>query len=59
MHGIPIAIKDNIDTTAMPTTGGNPVFAAVRPERDATVVTRLERAGAIIFLKTNLDELAA
>ena len=57
LHGIPIAIKDNIDTTAMPTTGGNPVFAAVRPERDA-VVTRLERAGAIIFLKTNLDELA-
>ncbi len=58
LHGIPIAIKDNIDTTAMPTTGGNPVFAAVGPARDATVVARLERAGAIIFLKTNLDELA-
>ena len=42
----------------MPTTGGNPVFAAVGPARDATVVARLERAGAIIFLKTNLDELA-
>jgi amidase len=58
LHGIPIAIKDNIDTTTMPTSGGNPVFAAVRPERDATVVARLERAGAIVFLKTNLDELA-
>ena len=58
LHGIPLAIKDNIDTTAMPTTGGNPVFAAVVPARDATVVARLERAGAIIFLKTNLDELA-
>jgi amidase len=58
LHGIPIAIKDNIDTTAMPTTGGNPVFAAIGPARDASVVARLERAGAIIFLKTNLDELA-
>ena len=58
LHGIPIAIKDNIDTTTMPTSGGNPVFAAVGPARDATVVVRLERAGAIIFLKTNLDELA-
>jgi Asp-tRNA(Asn)/Glu-tRNA(Gln) amidotransferase A subunit family amidase len=58
LHGIPLAIKDNIDTTAMPTTGGNAVFAAVAPARDATVVTRLEQAGAIIFLKTNLDELA-
>jgi Asp-tRNA(Asn)/Glu-tRNA(Gln) amidotransferase A subunit family amidase len=58
LHGIPIAVKDNIDTTAMPTTGGNPVFAAVAPTRDATVLERLERAGAIIFVKTNLDELA-
>jgi Asp-tRNA(Asn)/Glu-tRNA(Gln) amidotransferase A subunit family amidase len=58
LHGIPLAIKDNIDTTSMPTTGGNPVFAAVAPARDATVVAKLEQAGAIIFLKTNLDELA-
>lgn len=58
LHGIPLAIKDNIDTVAMPTTGGNVLFASMAPGRDATVVERLERAGAIIFVKTNLDELA-
>jgi Asp-tRNA(Asn)/Glu-tRNA(Gln) amidotransferase A subunit family amidase len=58
LHGIPIAIKDNIDVTEMPSTGGSVVFAGSHPSRDAAVVERLRRAGAIIFLKTNMDEWA-
>ena len=58
LHGIPIAVKDNIDTHDLPTTGGSTVFAGSVPARDARVVERLRQAGAIIFLKTNLDELA-
>ncbi len=58
LHGIPIAVKDNIDTTDMPATGGNEVFAGSRPAVDATVIQRLRQAGAIVFVKTNMDELA-
>jgi len=58
LHGIPLAVKDNIDTVDMPTTGGNAVFAEKGPARNATVVERLIRAGAIVLMKTNLDELA-
>ena len=58
LHGIPIAIKDNIDFGGMPTTGGNETFAGSYPARDATVIQKLRDAGAIIIAKTNLDELA-
>jgi Asp-tRNA(Asn)/Glu-tRNA(Gln) amidotransferase A subunit family amidase len=58
LHGIPIAVKDNIDVTEMPTTGGSTVFAGSYPAHDATVVRRLRQAGAIILVKTNMDELA-
>jgi amidase len=58
LHGIPIAVKDNIDVAGMPTTGGNVVFAGSVPARDATIIERLRRAGAVILMKTNLDELA-
>src|SRR5262245_32585633 len=58
LHGIPVAVKDNVDTSDMPTTGGNPVFAGSFPARDATIVQRLRQAGAIVLVKTNLDELA-
>jgi amidase len=58
LHGIPIAVKDNIDTDDLPTTGGNVMFAGSVPPRDARVVEKLRQAGAIIFVKTNLDELA-
>lgn len=57
LAGIPIAIKDLFDTTSLPTTyGGRHTWPA--PTADATVVTRLRRAGAIILGKTNLHEYA-
>ena len=58
LHGIPIAVKDNIDAVGMPTTGGNAVFANSHAPSDATVIQRLREAGAIIFIKTNMDEMA-
>jgi amidase len=58
LHGIPIAIKDNVDAVDMPSTGGSLAFAGSHPARDATVIKRLREAGAIIFVKTNMDELA-
>ena len=58
LHGIPIAVKDNIDTADMPTTAGNEVFAGSRPAVDATVIEKLKRAGALILVKTNMDEMA-
>jgi amidase len=58
LHGIPVAVKDNVDVAGLPTTGGNLTFAASRPARDATVVRRLREAGAIVIAKTNMDELA-
>ena len=58
LHGIPIAVKDNIDTADLPTTGGSTVFANSLPARDARVIERLRAAGAIVLIKTNLDELA-
>jgi Asp-tRNA(Asn)/Glu-tRNA(Gln) amidotransferase A subunit family amidase len=58
LHGIPIAIKDNIDVVDMPSTGGNAAFAGATPPRDATATRRLRDAGAILFIKTNMDEMA-
>ena len=59
LHGIPVAIKDNIDTVGMPTTGGTPTLAGAAPSADAHVIRKLRDAGAIIIVKTNMDELAA
>ncbi|MBN7796216.1 amidase family protein [Parahaliea mediterranea] len=58
LHGIPIALKDNIHTTDLPTTGGAMAFAGYTPPYEATLVTRLREAGAIIIAKTTLTELA-
>ena len=58
LHGIPIAVKDIINTNFMPTTGGALAFAGYTPPYNATVVTNLRAAGAIIIAKTVLTELA-
>ncbi len=57
LFGIPFAVKDNIDVAGMPTTAACPVFAYT-PDRSATVVERLQAAGAILVGKTNLDQFA-
>jgi amidase len=58
LHGIPIALKDNIQTTDMPTTGGALVFNGLIPPYEATLTHNLREAGAIIIAKTTLIELA-
>jgi amidase len=58
LHGIPVALKDNIHTTNMPTTGGALAFAELIPPYEATVTKNLRDAGAIILAKTQLTELA-
>lgn len=58
LHGIPIAIKDNVDVKDVASAGGCEAFAGALPLRDATIVERLRQAGAIPFIKTNMDELA-
>ena len=58
LHGIPIAIKDNIHTTDMPTTGGAVAFEGYRPPYEATVTRNLRAAGAVIMAKTVMTELA-
>lgn len=57
LHGVPFAVKDNIDVAGLPTTAACPAFAYV-PDRDATVVEKLRAAGAIVIGKTNLDQFA-
>jgi allophanate hydrolase len=57
LHGVPVAVKDNIDVAGMPTTAGCPAYAYT-PGRDATVIARLKAAGALIVGKTNLDQFA-
>ena len=56
--GIPILLKDNIDTTDADTTAGSIALAGNRPPHDAFLVTRLRAAGAVILGKTNLSEFA-
>jgi amidase len=58
LHGIPIALKDNIQTSDLRTTGGALAFEALIPPYDATLRKNLTEAGAIIIAKTGLTELA-
>jgi amidase len=58
LHGLPVTIKDTIDTKGLRTTSGSRLRAEHVPERDATVVARLKAAGAIILAKTNTPEMA-
>lgn len=58
LHGIPVAIKDIIDTGDMPTEYGSPIYAGHRPRADAACVTLLKNAGAVIMGKTVTAEFA-
>jgi amidase len=58
LHGIPVALKDNVHTTDVPTTGGAMAFDGFIPPYEATVTTNLRDAGAIILAKTVMTELA-
>jgi amidase len=58
LHGIPIALKDNIHTMNMPTTGGALAFDGLVPPYEATITKNLRDAGAIIIAKSGMTELA-
>lgn len=59
LHGVPVAVKDDIWAMGMPATCGSLVFADFKPSVDATMVERLKAAGAIVVGKTNMPEFAA
>jgi aspartyl-tRNA(Asn)/glutamyl-tRNA(Gln) amidotransferase subunit A len=58
LHGVPIAVKDNMCTAGIPTTAASRILEHYLPPYDATAVSRLERAGAVVIGKTNCDEFA-
>jgi amidase len=58
LHGIPVIVKDNLDTVDMPTSSGVLLFKDFVPPQDAFIVSRLRAAGAIIIAKASLSELA-
>src|SRR5688572_20807101 len=58
LHGVPVGIKDTICVRDMRTTAGSRILGDFRPPYDATVVARLEAAGAVVVGKTNCDEFA-
>ena len=59
LHCIPVLVKDQLETTDMPTTYGSAVFKDFVPQRDATVVNKLRKAGAIIIAKATMGEFAS
>jgi len=58
LAGVPVALKDNLCTRGVPTTCSSRILEGWRPPYDATVVTRLAEAGAVVIGKTNMDEFA-
>lgn len=58
LHGIPVIVKDNYETVGMPTTAGSVLFDGHEPARDAELVARLKRAGAVIVGKATMHEFA-
>jgi Asp-tRNA(Asn)/Glu-tRNA(Gln) amidotransferase A subunit family amidase len=59
LHCIPVLVKDQVETNDMPTTYGSILFKDFVPQRDATVVAKLRRAGAVIIAKSTMGEYAA
>ncbi|MGH2490541.1 MAG: amidase [Candidatus Limnocylindria bacterium] len=58
LHGIPVSLKDNIDTAGIRTTSGSRLFTDREPEKDSAVAARLREAGAVLVGKANMHELA-
>ena len=58
LHGLPIPIKDSLNTADYPTTGGTPALRSFRPGQDAPLVAALRANGAVVLGKTNLHELS-
>jgi Asp-tRNA(Asn)/Glu-tRNA(Gln) amidotransferase A subunit family amidase len=58
LHGLPVPIKDSLNTSEYPTTAGTPALRELRPAHDASIVAALVDAGAIVLGKTNLHELS-
>ena len=58
LAGVPVALKDNMCTRGIPTTCSSRILDGWKPPYDATIVTRLREAGAVVIGKTNLDEFA-
>ena len=59
LHGIPVAVKDQLDTQGIATTGGSSILAGHIPDRDSTVVAKLKAAGAVLLGKLNMSEFAS
>ena len=56
LHGVPFAVKDQLNTAGIRTTSGTPIFNDFVPDHDATVVAKLKAAGAILLGKLNMTE---
>lgn len=59
LHGIPLILKDNINTTALPTSGGSPALVGNNPGANAPIAARLFQAGALLAGKANMHELSS
>lgn len=59
IHGIPVILKDNVNTNDMPTTSGSVLFAETTPPADAFIAKQLRSAGGIIIAKSNLGEISS
>ena len=59
LHCIPVLLKDQVETSDMPTTYGSVIFKDFVPRRNATIATKMKKAGAIIIGKTTMGEFAA
>src|SRR5262245_66103 len=59
LHCIPVLLKDQVETSDMPTTYGSVIFKEFTPRRDATITMKMKKAGAIILAKTTMGEFAA